>query len=91
MYAINIVLMIARIISTMEHGRALFACYRNCPENSGCLYHYLEDRAITPYLMILEATCVMACILILLIINYSSYKKRLHVQGGERLLEYYFI
>ena len=70
----------------MEHGRALFACYRNCPENSGCLYYYLEDRAIMPCLMILAATCVMACILILLIINYSSYKKRLHVQGGRKAL-----
>lgn len=64
----------------LTYGRALFAYYRNCPdnmntycvmknswitalcdrlgsvkyypENSGCLYHYLEGRAITPCLMI---------------------------------------
>lgn len=100
------------LLMILTYGRALFACYRNCPdnmntycvmknswitalcdrlgsvkyypENSGCLYHYLEDRAITPCLMILAATCVMACILILLIINCPSYKKRLHVREGVK-------
>ena len=51
------------------------------PENSSCLYHYLEGRDITPGLMILAATCVMACILILLIINCPRYKKQLCVGG----------
>lgn len=100
------------LLMILTYGRALFACYRNCPdnmntycvmknswitalcdrfgsvkyypENSSCLYHYLEGRAITPCLMILAATCVMACILILLIINCPSYKKRLCVQGGVK-------
>lgn len=100
------------LLMILTYGRALFACYRNCPdnmntycvmkhswitalcdrlgsvkyhpENSGCLYHYLEGRAITPCLMILAATCVMACISILLVINCPSCKKRLYVQGGVK-------
>lgn len=52
------------------------------PENSSCLYHYLEGRDITPCLLILTATCVMACIVILLIINCPEYKKQVDVQKG---------
>lgn len=53
-------------------------------ENASCLYDYLKGRSITPGLMALAMSCVMASVALLLFLNRPWCKEAIRVQGGVK-------